>query len=49
MRGRDIHLAVEELLGGPVAKSSVKSILASDTLPGLRRVDRGSYQVRSTT
>jgi hypothetical protein len=46
MRAKDIHAAVEALVGEPVPRSSVKGALASDVAdsPGrLVRVARGRY------
>jgi len=46
MRARDIHTAVETLLGEPVAWSSVKMALASNVSGSSRRfvrVSRGRY------
>jgi hypothetical protein len=46
MRAKDIHAAVEALLGAPVAWSSVKAALAanvSGTSPRFVRIARGRY------
>ena len=46
MRAKDIHAAVEALLGEPVARSSVKMALASNVSGSSRRfvrVSRGRY------
>jgi hypothetical protein len=46
MRAKDIHAAVEVLVGGPVAWSSVKQALCSNVsgpLPRFVRVARGRY------
>jgi hypothetical protein len=49
MQASTIHAAVEELLGDPVAWSSVKNGLTSNISgqsPRFERVGRGRYQVR---
>lgn len=46
MRAKDIHRAVEQLIGEPVAWSSVKDALASNvsgTSPRFVRIARGRY------
>jgi hypothetical protein len=46
MRAKDIHAAVEALMGEPVARSSVKMALASNVSGSSRRfvrVSRGRY------
>lgn len=46
MRAKDIHRAVEALVGGPVAWSSVKDALASNASgpsPRFVRIARGRY------
>jgi hypothetical protein len=51
MRATAIHAAVEELLGEPVAWSSVKNGLASNISgksPRFERVGRGRYRIRRT-
>jgi hypothetical protein len=50
MRYVDVHRAVEELLDGPVARSSVKNALVkgcSRRQPRFERVGRGRYRLRS--
>jgi hypothetical protein len=50
MRARDVHAAVEALLGEPVRWGSVKMCLTSNvagTSPRFVRVARGRYAVRS--
>ncbi len=52
MRGTDIHLAVERLLGHPVSKHSVSWCLgagARATVPRFERVAYGSYRLVSQT
>lgn len=47
MRYVDVHRAVETLLGGPVARSSIKNALAkgsSGRRPRFERVGRGRYR-----
>jgi hypothetical protein len=49
MRGTDIHLAVERLLGHPVSKNSVSWCLAAGVRakePRFERVARGCYRLR---
>jgi len=51
MRARDVHSAVEALLGEPVRWGSVKKCLSSNingTSPRFVRVSRGRYCVRSS-
>jgi hypothetical protein len=46
MRAKDIHAAVEALVGGPVAGSSVKQVLSSNVSgpsPRFVRIARGRY------
>jgi hypothetical protein len=46
MRAKDIHAAVEALLGEPVAWSSIRSALASNVSGSSRRlvrIERGRY------
>ncbi len=46
MRAKDIHAAVEAMVGGSVARSSVKDALASNVLgesPRFVRIARGRY------
>lgn len=46
MRAREVHAAVEAMLGEAVARSSVKGALASNvsgSLPRFVRVARGPY------
>ena len=48
LRARDIHLAVEALLGEPVSSSSVKNCLASNAIGErhrFERVGRGWYRL----
>jgi len=48
LRARDIHLAVEALLGEPVSSSSVKNCLASTAIGErhrFERVGRGWYRL----
>jgi hypothetical protein len=50
MRVREIHAAVEELLGAPVAYSAVKEALsahARSSIPVVRRIRRGWYELRN--
>lgn len=50
MRVRDIHKAVEELLGRPVSYSSIKEALSAHTRGGDQRFTRsrrGHYQLRT--
>lgn len=46
----EVHLAVEELLGGPVSRSTVKNYLANGAADRktklFMRVSRGTYQLR---
>ncbi len=52
MRARDIHAAVEGLVGEPVPRSSVKGALASDVAGSsgrLVRVARGRYMLTEST
>ncbi len=47
MQAREIHAAAEELLGGPLLWSSVKSCLAANVgarASRFERVGRGRYQ-----
>ncbi|HEV3070436.1 MAG TPA: hypothetical protein VGY76_03300 [Solirubrobacteraceae bacterium] len=51
MRAKDIHAAVEALVGEPVPRSSVKGALASDVAGSsgqLVRVARGRYVLVET-
>jgi hypothetical protein len=49
MRPRDVHTAVEALLGRPVSVSSVKNCLARDADARFERVGRGRYRLTRST
>jgi hypothetical protein len=52
MRGADIHLAVERLLGHPVSKHSVSWCLAAGVRakePRFKRISYGCYRLMSQT